>query len=282
MKSKITWRTETRSIGELTANPKNPRNFTEKGMKDLSKSLDKFGVADPIIINTDNQIIGGHARVKALTDQGNEEVEVRVPNRPLTEKECEELLIRLNANIAGEWDYDMLANEYELGELEEWGLELPDVELDEEEEEIVEDEVPELKEESIVVKGDVWLLGSHRLKCGDSTSIDDVEDLMGSEKADMVFTDPPYNTGMKGTCDSTRLSHMFDDDFTDEEWNHLLDGFTKNIYIALKDNAVAYICLDWRRNHELIPYIKEQFHLSNTIVWDKVVHGLGSDYKYTY
>jgi DNA modification methylase len=75
---------------------------------------------------------------------------------------------------------------------------------------------------------------------------------------------------------------MFDDDFTDEEWKNLLDGFTKNLFIAMKDDSVAYICLDWRRNHELVPYVKAQFHLSNVIIWDKMVHGLGSDYKYTY
>jgi DNA modification methylase len=154
-----------------------------------------------------------------------------------------------------------------------------------------EEETPEPPVEPKTKRGDVYKLGECRLVCGDATSVDDVEKLMRNEKADVVFTDPPYNTGMgskepkksggpKGG--STRLSHMFDDSFTDEEWQSLMQGFCANYWLAMKDNAVAYICLDWRRNHELVPHIKNHFKLSNVIVWDKMVHDLGSDYKYTY
>lgn len=75
---------------------------------------------------------------------------------------------------------------------------------------------------------------------------------------------------------------MFDDDYTDDEWDAFLDAFLDAYLIATKDDCALYICLDWRRNHELVPKIKQRFKLSNVIVWDKVVHGLGSDYKYTY
>ena len=119
--------------------------------------------------------------------------------------------------------------------------------------------------------------------CGDSTKREDVERLMDGNKADMVFTDPPYNTGMgEKNADSTWLNHMFEDCYTDEEWENFMASFVARLSEALKDDSVAYVCLDWRRNHELIPHLKEYFKLSNTIVWDKVVHGLGSDYKYTY
>lgn len=146
-----------------------------------------------------------------------------------------------------------------------------------------EDEVPETKE-SFVKIGDIWVLGNHRLMCGDSTSIDAVEKLMDGNKADMVFTDPPYNTGMtaKKQGDSTWLNHMFNDKFSDDEWQHLISSFCSNYWISMKDNAVAYICLDWRRSHELVPEIKKNFKFSNLIIWDKMIHGLGSDYKYTH
>lgn len=125
----------------------------------------------------------------------------------------------------------------------------------------------------------------HYLLCGDATSIDDVERLMDGEKADMVFTDPPYNTGMteKGNAGSTRLNHMFDDSFTEEEWDVFMQDFMNMYYMQTKEDSSCYVCLDWRRNHELIPKIKDSgYKLSNIIVWDKVVHGLGSDYQYTY
>jgi DNA modification methylase len=145
-----------------------------------------------------------------------------------------------------------------------------------------EDSVPEHVEPRTKL-GDIYQLGRHRLMCGDSTSIDAVEKLMAGAKADMVFTDPPYNTGMKAKPDSTRLSHMFDDDFTDEAWESLLTGMAGNYWIASKDVSTFYVCLDWRRSHELVPCFKEAgFKFSNLIVWDKMVHGLGSDYKYTH
>jgi DNA modification methylase len=183
-----------------------------------------------------------------------------------------------------------------------------DIDIEElEPEEIKEDEVPEVKH-TFVVKGDLFELIdeeqglTHRVLCGDSTMIDDVDKVMNGEKADMVFTDPPYNTGMtaktqaggnantlrkgKGSKKgngSARLSHMFNDSFTDEEWGKLLIDFTNNYYLSSKEDSVSYICLDWRRSHELVPNAKNAgFKFSNLIIWDKVVHGLGSDYKYTH
>jgi DNA modification methylase len=86
----------------------------------------------------------------------------------------------------------------------------------------------------------------------------------------------------KNSKDSTRLNHFFNDSYSDEEWLAFMKAFIASYFFIMKNDSVAYICLDWRRNHELIPNIKDVFHLSNIIIWDKVVHGLGSDYKYTY
>lgn len=98
-----------------------------------------------------------------------------------------------------------------------------------------------------------------------------------------VISDPPYNTGMTGTENrSARLSGMFNDSYTDDEWEEFMAGFCRSYDFVMEKDSVAYISLDWRRDYQLIPHLKKHFQLSNIIIWDKVVHGLGADYKYTY
>lgn len=119
---KIEWHIESRKLSELKEWDRNPRILKEKGLEDLKASIDKFGLAEPIIINTDNQIIGGHARFKVLQGNGDKQCDCYVPNRTLTDKEVEELNIRLNANIAGEFNFDILANEWDVELLANWGM----------------------------------------------------------------------------------------------------------------------------------------------------------------
>lgn len=114
----------------------------------------------------------------------------------------------------------------------------------------------------------------------------------------MVFTDPPYNTGMTAQTQSgqggtlwkgnkkpnekARLSHMFDDSYTDEEWQEFMSVFCERYDESTAENSFIFVCLDWRRSHELVPHLKQRWKFSNLIIWDKLVHGLGSDYKYTH
>jgi len=145
--TKLTWHTEKRRLGDLIEWDKNPRQLKDHDAEHLKKSLDNFGVADPLIINTDNRIIGGHMRRRIMLKSGykpDDLVDVRVPERELTEREAEELSIRLNKNT-GDWDFDALANEFELPDLIEWGFE-PfelDVKGAEEQEKLTPDEIPE-------------------------------------------------------------------------------------------------------------------------------------------
>ncbi len=115
------WKLEKRKIKDLKEFAKNPRSITKHQMKEIKKSLDKFGLCEPIVINTDDLIIGGHQRVRALRSLGKREVDVYVPDITLTEKEVEELNIRLNRN-RGDWDFDMLANTWETNDLIDWGF----------------------------------------------------------------------------------------------------------------------------------------------------------------
>ena len=123
--SDIKWNFEKRKIEELRPHPENPRVFTEKGMRDLGKSIEKIGMAQPINITQDGVVLSGHARLMALKKKGIKEVDVYVANRDLTPQEQKEVLIRMNANIAGDWNQDMLANNFETSDLLEWGLDLP-------------------------------------------------------------------------------------------------------------------------------------------------------------
>jgi len=192
----IVWHNEKRKISELKPFEGNPRKAGEKEYQDLSKSLERFNLADPLIINTDGTVIGGNFRLKLLKERNIQEIDVRVPNRTLTRKEAEELNLRLNKN-QGSWNLDLLANfdedllkdvGFESEELDEiFGLEI-DEEFD------VEKELNKLLKTTKrrVNNEDVWQLGEHLLLIGDCTKKDNWEKLLRNERFDFLLTDPPY------------------------------------------------------------------------------------------
>jgi len=185
-------------INKLQPASYNPRQISTKQYKDLKESVNRFGIVDPIIVNKNgNVVIGGHQRLKVCKDLKHTEIDCVVLD--LTKEEERELNIRLNKS-GGEFDMDILANEFDVEELKDWGFK--DIDFGFNIDKIVEgntedDHIPEVKE-SRVKLGDVWELGKHRLMCGDSTKESDVEKLMNGEKADMVFTDPPYGVNYTG------------------------------------------------------------------------------------
>ena len=124
----ITWHIETRLIKDLKPHPKNPRQLSKDQARQLRKSIETFGLSDKPIINLDNTIIGGHQRISVLKTMKWKEVECWVPDRLINEKEAEELCIRLNRNH-GAFDYDVLANEFDLSDLLEYGFSMEELEL---------------------------------------------------------------------------------------------------------------------------------------------------------
>jgi DNA modification methylase len=278
------------------------KSLSEENYLKLKKELLEQGFSEPISVwkhQGHNYVLNGHQRLRVLTKMAEEGL--NIPEIPIslvqarTIKDAKRKILGLAGQygkVEEEGLYEFLStNELEALEVFEH-VRFPEIDensfLDEYFNDPIglggdEDKVPEPRPTDIKL-GDIYALGNHRLMCGDSTCADTVAKLMNGEKADMVFTDPPYNTGMtkKSNSDSTRLNHMFDDSYSDPEWFALMNAYCQNYHDIMKDDSAAYICLDWRRNHELIPHIKERFKLSNIIVWDKVVHGLGSDYKYTY
>lgn len=130
----ITWHLETRRINDLKPHKSNPRRMTKEQKASLQTSLDKFGLIDKPIINTSGLIIGGHQRIRILKDQGIKEIECTVPDKELSEQEVDELLIRLNKNT-GEWNFDELANNFDVVDLFEWGFTADELHVDEGKEE---------------------------------------------------------------------------------------------------------------------------------------------------
>ena len=177
----------------------NPRQLTKDQHSQLKDSLTRFGLVDPLIVNKHkdrkNILVGGHQRLKIAKEMGMNKIPCVEVSLPLDQEK--ELNIRLNKNV-GEWDFDSLANYFDVGELMEWGFSDDDLQFYEDEPGrglIDDDEIPEV-EESITKQGDLWILGEHRLLCGDATKKEDVERLMDGQKADMVFTDPPYGMNL--------------------------------------------------------------------------------------
>jgi len=190
----IKWHLEQRKISELKNWEKNPRTITEKAFKELEKSVDALGNFEPLVINIDGTVIAGNQRLRLEMKRGNNEVDVYVPERELSEEEVKKIGVISNRH-SGDWDMDILANEFD-DVLKDLGFDdlLPELVM-----EVSEDDYEEPEQlPSKVQLGEVWQLGKHRLMCGDSTKIEDVEKLMNGQKADMVFTDPPYGVEYTG------------------------------------------------------------------------------------
>jgi DNA modification methylase len=186
-------KTITVKINEVKSNPNNPRIIKDDKFKKLVasiKELPQMLELRPIVVNEDMVVLGGNMRLKACKEAGLKEIPI-IKASELNEEQQRAFIIKDNVGF-GEWDWDALANEWDAEQLAEWGLDVPNfegVELD-----AVEDEfdAPEGGIETDIVLGDLFEIGEHRLLCGDSTDSDSVAKLMNGEKADMVFTDPPY------------------------------------------------------------------------------------------
>lgn len=189
-------------VDEIKLNPDNPRTIKDDNFQKLVRSIKEFpemAEVREVVVNKDYMILGGNMRFQAMKEAGWKEIPVRVVDWP--EDKQKEFIIKDNIS-GGEWNWDILANEWDVELLEEWGLETPEGFKDPEE--IVEDEAPEVAEEVYSELGKIYQLGKHRVMCGDSTDAGNVTLLMNGEKADMVFTDPPY--GMKLDTDYSSLN----------------------------------------------------------------------------
>lgn len=195
----IVWEQVKRNLDELVPYEYNPRKISKKDLKLLRDNIKKVGYNARIMVDTDNTIIAGHQRWDALKQLGVKSAYVLVPPEKLTPEQFQQVNIQDNINN-GEWEKDLLKDHFDRGDLIEWGMKEED--LFPEEMETVEgltddDAVPDEPLEPKSKLGDLYILGEHRLLCGDSCNIAEVERLMDGVKADMVYTDPPYGIDVK-------------------------------------------------------------------------------------
>ena len=240
----------------------NPR-INDNAVDVVAASIKEFGFKNPIIIDKENVIIAGHTRLKAAKKLGLEEVPV-IRVEDLTENQIKAFRIADNKTAEfAEWDFELL--EIELEGLDDVFTGFDIKELDDmfpDDTEVIEDNFDEEPpEEPISKRGDIWLLGRHRLMCGDSTSINDVEKLMNGNKADMLFTDPPYNIDYKGVKDDRKIMN---DKMSDED-------FTKFISEAIGSYPTMYVCCSW----QFVELFKKAMENNGVppkamIVWDKI------------
>ena len=260
----MNWVIQKRNIEDLKGYDKNPRKFTKKGLKDLKESLEKCGDANIITINADNTILGGHARFEVMKQLGYKEVDVKVPDRILNEDEIKEIVIRLNANTAGDWDLDKLALNFDCDSLFDWGL---DVKLPKISNEVLEVDVPE-NPESRCKLGQLWKLGNHFLFCGDCTKQENLQKLMQDNKADLYLTDPPYNVNYEGAT-KDKLKIMNDNMSEDNFILFLTDSFL-NAHENLKPGASFYIWHSDSQGYEFRKTVRENLgKVRQCLIWNK-------------
>ena len=263
-------------ISAIKRNPNNPRILKDDKFAKLTQSIKDFPqMLDirPIVVNDDMVVLGGNMRLKACKEAGLKEVPVIKVN-DLTEEQQREFIIKDNVGF-GEWDWDLLQAEWDNDLLEDWGLGLDFDPVDDKEGLTDEDDVPEVTENPVSKVGDIWLLGEHRVMCGDSTNGGDVALLMNGEKADMVFTDPPYGVDIKGKFTGTILN----DNLQGDEFINFLTSCFENL--NQYNNGNLYISYEIK-NQTLFEKALENcgFKFDEIIIWNKDSASFYSKNKY--
>jgi DNA modification methylase len=285
------------SINDLQNDPKNARKRTDRSAKLIKQSLEQYGAARSIVIDENNRILAGNGTIagakaagiknlKIIEADGDEIIAVKRSN--LTEDQKVGLAIADNrTGDLSEWDVDMLeqlSKEHDLNEFFD-KKELDDI-LSKKEVLPTEgltdpDEVPETPEEPITKEGDLYILGNHRLLCGDSTNILHVEKLMDGSKADMVFTDPPYNINFSGTMSNTSrngkliphqgMNSKYNSIHNDKKSSTEFKEFISEILniISLKCKGAYYITFNSANLHELLNPIALSIGYKSIIIWMK-------------
>ena len=271
-----------------TYNPRKDLKPDDAEYIKIKNSIVKFGFVSPLVINKDMTVIGGHQRLKVLKDLGITEVECIVVDLDKTNEKA--LNIALN-KIQGDWDEDKLEALLQELKLEEFDMNLTGFDFDEVDEILNDingtkednfdvDSTYEEIEEPITKPGDIWILGNHRLMCGDSTHKDDIMRLMNNQDADMLLTDPPYNVDYVGkTAEALKIKN---DNMDDNQFYEFLRKVFENMYIVTKEGASIYV---FHADTEGINFRKAfkdaGFKLAECLIWKKDCFVMGrQDYQW--
>ena len=272
-----TWKNSRMKLSDLKPWERNPRQIEGDQAARLLESFDAFGQVIPISVGPEGQVYNGHQRLSVLqAEHGPDyELDVRVSSRRLSQKERERLTVFLHKGTTGDWDWDMLANEFEFEDLVDWGFDEGElIGFEQEPKEAPEpkiDEAEALLEKWGVESGQLWQLGDHRVICGDCTDKAVVDRLMEGEKAQLAWFDPPFGIELKPP---RGLTEEIENDGNSEArllWQNFLPMLKEN----LEDPAHIFLCQGWTEFEWALPLIRKHFRVKSKIVWNKNVWGIG-------
>ena len=284
-----------RAISELKASPHNPRTHSKRQIKQIVESLKKFGWTNPILIDCEGNLIAGHGRLEASKQLGYTSVPTIVLE-DLSPDEIRTYIITDNrlAELAG-WDFEILKSEFEYlltldGVLDVTltGFEYPEIDQI-----LLENEVAPEQEDNpedfagpVVTKaGDLWHVGRHRILCASALDQSSYTVLLGTRKANLVFSDPPYNVPIPGNVSGKgRIRHgdfvMGSGEMNDAEFLLFLGTSLRFMAQHTTSGSIHYICMDWRHVHPLLTVGNQVYsELLNLCVWAKDRGGMGSLYR---
>jgi DNA modification methylase len=287
-----------RELADLRPYARNARVHSKKQVKQIAASIERFGFVNPVLVSDDGEIIAGHGRVEAARLLGMKTVPSLALSH-LTQAQRRAYVLADNklALNAG-WDPDILAIELQGlidldfdTELTGFSLAETDFILDRATDadpasgDAPEDASVDMVGAPVTRRGDLWLLGRHKLVCGDAQEIDDFTSLMGNERADIVFTDPPYNVKIDGNVTGLgKVKHrefaFASGEMSEREFTTFLATTLGHVSAHMRDGAIAYVCMDWRHMAEIQNAGRIAFtELKNLIVWNKTNAGMGAFYR---
>ncbi len=284
--------------GALRPYAGNARRHSKKQIRQIADSIQRFGFTNPILVSDDNEIIAGHGRAQAAKLLNLATVPtLRLSHLDQAERRAYVLADNKLALNAG-WDQEMLAIELQaLIDLEFdvtlTGFSLAEIDLtldgardsDPDGPPGPEDDIPMMAATAVSRPGDLWILGRHRLVCGDARSADDYAQLLDGRSADLIFTDPPYNVPIDGhVCGSGRIRHrefaMGVGEMSEAAFTAFLSQTLGPAAKVCRNGAIAFVCMDWRHIGELLAAGREVFsELKNMCVWNKSNGGMGTFYR---
>jgi len=286
------------AVDHLKPAKANARTHSRKQIRQIAESIERFGFTNPVLIDNNNQIIAGHGRVEAAKLLGLSGVPaLRLSHLSAAEKRAYIIADNKLAELAG-WDREILAIELQ-GlidldfEVELTGFEMGAIDIiledsDEAQRETSgpEDKTPEpLPGPAVTQVGDLWLLSGHRLLCGDSRDSAAYEALLQGEKAEMVFTDPPYNVRIDGhVCGQGNIQHrefaMASGEMTPEAFTDFLKTVFRQLAEQTTEGSLHFAFMDWRHTGEILAAGYDVYtELKNICVWTKTNAGMGSLYR---
>lgn len=272
----------------IKENPNNPRVIKDEKFKQLVKSIKEFPrmlELRPLVIDENNMVLGGNMRLKACKELGMKMVPVMMAS-DLSEEQKKEFIIKDNVGF-GEMDWDLIANEWDIASITDWGLDLPVSfnSIDKAEEDNYKIVLPANPKTKI---GDIYQIGKHRLMCGDSTIIKDFEKLMEGNQSEMVFTDPPWNVNYGDVKEDNPMGYkprtIMNDSMPTEDFKKFMSDVFKNISIVSKKGSPVYIVMSAQEWGNLMLTLNENgYHWSSTVIWNKSHHVMSrKDYHTKY